>query len=191
MAEASPEPVQLGLWFLVWATLFLLVGGPTVFFWFIAEAVWLGPAVSGFVLLLFILYAVWLPFYHRSHHYTYDADELGVRYGVVWKHHALIPLGRITNLKIVRGPLERLAGVGKLSVHTAGHSGEAQAEATLKGLADPDVVRNALMERVRSVRAGDGSGDTGSGTRSAGSRGPDDAVLQELRAIRRLLEDQA
>jgi uncharacterized protein len=97
--------------------------------------------------LLPIAYLVLLspPRRYRAWGYAMDAAELQVRYGVWTQVHTVVPLDRIQHIDISQGPLERLFGVCRLVVHTAGtlHS-----QVVLPGLA------RATAERMRDeIRA--------------------------------------
>ena len=76
-----------------------------------------------------LLYAslAWFTFFwpaieHR--HRSWRLSEVGLEYhyGVWWKHRHAVPWARVQHADVSQGPLERLYGVGTLSVHTAGTS---------------------------------------------------------------------
>lgn len=49
-----------------------------------------------------------------------DADGLALRRGRCWQTETRVPISRVQHLDLRRGPLERLAGLTTLVVHTAG-----------------------------------------------------------------------
>ena len=130
------------------ATILLLAGG-------IAEAVLRDRfgLVRGTItlpLLLPILYLVVLApgRRFRAWGYSIDADELQVRHGVWTEVHTVVPLDRIQHLDISQGPLERVFGVCRLILHTAGtlHS-----QVTVPGLVrtDAEAMRDDIRRRIR------------------------------------------
>ena len=84
---------------------------------------------------------------YRAWAYQMEADELRVRRGVLTQVHTLVPLGRVQHIDIAQGPLERLFGVCRLIVHTAGtlHS-----QVVLPGLsrATAEGMRDAIRSRI-------------------------------------------
>jgi len=49
-----------------------------------------------------------------------DREQLLVRHGVVVHHELVVPVTRMQHVDIDRGPVERLFGIARLSVYTAG-----------------------------------------------------------------------
>lgn len=49
-----------------------------------------------------------------------DADGLALRHGRWWQTETRVPVTRVQHLDLRRGPLERIAGLTTLVVHTAG-----------------------------------------------------------------------
>ena len=73
---------------------------------------------------------------HRLTFWRLDAQSLGVRRGHMWQSESQVPVSRVQHLDLRRGPLERMAGLATLIVHTAGSrmntvavAGVAQADA--------------------------------------------------------------
>ncbi|PZU23099.1 MAG: hypothetical protein DI584_15320, partial [Stenotrophomonas sp.] len=57
---------------------------------------------------------------HRLTFWRLDAQSLGVRRGHMWQSESHVPVSRVQHLDLRRGPLERMAGLATLIVHTAG-----------------------------------------------------------------------
>ena len=113
--------------------------------------------------------ALYIPRHTRSLSYRLEDERLVAEGGIWFKVRTHIPYGRITDVRILQGPVERRYGVSRLFIQTAGSPG---AEAVLLGITDPDEVRADLMERkARAI---------GDGSEAMEATG----VLDELRAIR-------
>ncbi len=79
---------------------------------------------SAIVLLLLsviIIYCMVSPaVYYRHYAYSIDDEKLDVRSGVVFLSHTLIPVERIHQVEINRGPIDRAFGLADVTVTTAG-----------------------------------------------------------------------
>ncbi len=147
---------------------------------FIALAVnllWLAP--------LFLL----IPPYYRSLSYEIRDDEVIVRAGVITKSVKHVPYRTVTNLKVMRDPLDRLFGIGKLLIQTAGMSGQTGAEESLVGLTNYEEVYEMVAAAIRRFRGA--MPPTQAGEEEAA---PVDGygqtlaeILEEVRAIREAL----
>ncbi|ABN57866.1 MULTISPECIES: PH domain-containing protein [Methanoculleus] len=136
------------------------------------------------VLAIVVFIAYWIPLYHESIVYRLTVTEVTWRRGVWFRQTGIVPYNRITNVDIVQGPLMRFFSFSAVRVQTAGYSAQAQAEIVLNGIADPKDLQETIMNFVRT---------TGPVAATGGepAEGPAaDAVVEELRAIRRLLESR-
>lgn len=78
-------------------------------------------AISGPIVLLLILWALWSPGRRfRSWAYLAAEDELHIQHGVWTRIRTVVPYGRVQHIDVAQGPIERRFGVGRLIVHTAG-----------------------------------------------------------------------
>jgi membrane protein YdbS with pleckstrin-like domain len=118
--------------------------------------------VHGFDLFLYVLagasativmvttwFAIFWPIktFRRTRWQVGDAG-LEIQKGVVWRHQMVVPLSRVQHADVSQGPIQRLFGLGSLTVHTAGTS---NASVELSGL-NHDIavqVRDAIV-RARS-----------------------------------------
>lgn len=130
---------------------------------------------------------VFIPAYYRSLNYEIRQDEVIVRVGVVTRSVKHVPFRTVTNLKVSRGPFDRLFGIGTLHIQTAGMSGQTGAEESLVGLSDVQVLYEQVAEALRRFRGAmaptqaeqeplPASGDVLA------------AILDELKNIRRAME---
>jgi len=131
--------------FLLGVCPFLLLGlipelGMTYVIWFlVGNAIWV------------VLALVLIPPYYRSVSYELRDLDLVERKGIITRSENLVPYRMITNIRVRRGLLDRLLGLGTLQVHTAGYSQSTEAEASLVGLNDYEQRREELLARVRQV----------------------------------------
>ncbi|UUX92052.1 PH domain-containing protein [Methanoplanus endosymbiosus] len=159
--------------------------------------------------LAFIIY--WNPLYYRSIVYRLDSEEMSWKRGVWFRQTGIVPYNRITNVDIVQGPLMRYYKISDLKIQTAGYSGQKNSEIAIKGIDNPEEIRDLILDYVRnrkpqaSVTGGDENEDkntdynTGSSTTgrysgdSTGYSGRDlnMQMLTELKEIRKLLEEKS
>ena len=79
--------------------------------------------------------------------YRIDEGELVVSSGIFFRNERHVPLGRIQNLDLIRGPVHRLFGVAEVRVQTA------------SGTEPEAVLRVLSMAAIDRLRAGIGRGD--------------------------------
>lgn len=84
---------------------------------------------------------------HRLTFWRLDAQSLGVRRGHMWQSESHVPVSRVQHLDLRRGPLERMAGLATLIVHTAGTRMNTVAVAGLAH-ADAERLRDRLARQL-------------------------------------------
>jgi putative membrane protein len=84
--------------------------------------------------------------------YTYrlEKNELRIEYGVFVRKKRYIPLERIQSLDISEGILQRLCGMVKVKIETAGGSGTDEAEAVLSAISKEEA--RIIQEYVRAAK---------------------------------------
>lgn len=101
--------------------------------------------------------------------YTLTDRALRLRRGVTQVEEVTLSFANIQNVKFIQGPLQRAFGIADLIVETAGggsglaQPGQPGAEhhrGLIKGVGDPEALRDLMLKRVRAVR-GAGLGDKG------------------------------
>lgn len=143
-----------------------------------------GLAIAVPVLAIVVFVAYWIPLYHENIVYRLTVTEVTWQRGVWFRQTGIVPYNRITNVDIVQGPLMRLFSFSAVRVQTAGYSAQAQAEIVLNGIADPKDLQETIMNFVRTTGPVAATGGEPAEGLAA------DAVVEELRAIRRLLESR-
>jgi membrane protein YdbS with pleckstrin-like domain len=153
--------------------------GAMVALWIVAalNAIWFVPAV------------VVIPFYYRTLRYEIQDDEVIVRAGLITRSVKHVPYRTVTNLKVTRGPFDRMFGLGTLAIQTAGMSGQTGAEESLVGLSDIQKVYENVATALRRYRSAMSptAADEDVGLRPNGDLG---ALLTEVKAIRQVIESR-
>ena len=101
------------------------------------------PALGGAAL---IAWAWWLVGRNsRSWGYAERADDLLVRRGVLFRQLVIVPYGRMQQVDVTAGPLDRRYGVARVQLHTAA----ATTDAVIPGLIPAEAAR--LRERLAAL----------------------------------------
>ncbi|NHJ05785.1 MAG: hypothetical protein EAX90_13245 [Candidatus Heimdallarchaeota archaeon] len=140
-------------------------------------------SVAG-LLLAFILF----PFYYRSIKYELTDKEMIVKRGFIQKIVKVVPLRAVTNLAIIRGPLERIIGIGRIEIHTAGYSTNQGPEEKIEGLVNYNDIYEALMAKIKKYRD-----MTPLASIEEDSSEPDEIIseiLRELKEIKEILKNK-
>jgi len=131
--------------------------------------------------------AVILPYY-RSLRYEIHEDEVIVHVGIFTHSVKHVPFRTVTNITVSRDIFDRwFFNLGTLQIQTAGMSGQSGAEEKLVGLENVQEVYEMVVTELRRFRGGmsptaaeEEPGEMAKGTTAE--------LLEEVRAIRRLLE---
>ena len=144
----------------------------------------LGIAVLG----ICVLFAcIWAPLYYKSVVYHLNDTEMTWKRGVFFRKTGIVPYNRITNVDIVQGPVMRLFGISHLKIETAGGgASKNSAEIQLEGISDPEPLRQMIMDFVRGQKPAAAA----TGTEYKPQNADLQALLEEVAAIRRLLEER-
>lgn len=98
------------------------------------------------LLVLALLLVLYLPLRRwQARGYHMGADRLRVVRGVMFHADTVVPFSRVQHLDVEQGPMERLFGIARLTLHTAGTH---NASVNLPGLAHHDAV--AMREAIRA-----------------------------------------
>jgi putative membrane protein len=92
---------------------------------------------------------------YLSFRYRYEAGELVIRRGFIFRNQRHIPYDRIQNIDAVQNVLHRLTGVVEVKVQTGGGS-EPEATLSVLSLADLDEMRRRVFGAVAPGRVVDG-----------------------------------
>ena len=137
----------------------------------------LGTAVVGFIIAASLIRP-----YYRSIAYEMGEDEMIVRVGIITQSVKHVPFRTVTNIEVKRDPFDRILGIGRINIQTAGGASSegSSAEEQLVGLVDYDAVYERVATMLRRFRGGM------SPTQADVEAAPSDltAILDEVRAIR-------
>jgi hypothetical protein len=135
-----------------------------------------------------VLFIIWTRLYYDSMWYELHDDEMRWKRGVIFRRTGIVPYNRITNIDIRQGPVMRALEISTLSIQTAGYSGQAQAEIRIEAIVHAEELRELIRTLVRVCSGGNGTG-TGRPDQVPLIKPADlQQILEELRAVRALLE---
>jgi len=144
-------------------------------------------ALGGLAVLV-VLFIIWTRLYYHSMWYELHDDEMRWKRGVIFRRTGIVPYNRITNIDIRQGPVMRALHISTLSIQTAGYSGKAQSEIRIEAIVQAEELRELIRTMVRVSSGGDGTGSGPAAPRLAMGQTDLQQVLEEIRAIRALLE---
>lgn len=152
-------------------------------------------AILGALAVILIVFVVWTRLYYDTMAYELHDDELRWRRGVWFRTTGIVPYNRITNLDLKQGPVMRWLKISTISIQTAGYSGQAVPEIRIEAIERAEELREILRQSVRACSArSDGTGTGGQSSPAADSPvatiGTSMLILDELKRIRQLLEQQ-
>ena len=149
------------------------------------------PVLMKYYVLLSILagplfFIPLIPLYFRYHTLKYELDQEGISmsWGILFRRQISLTYARIQDIHLTSNFIERWLGLGRVQIQTA--SASAEAEMTIEGLREFEMVRDYLYTRMRGVKqapstsppAADG-GDVAAALHE---------VARELSAVRQLIE---
>ncbi|EGN75419.1 hypothetical protein A28LD_1032 [Idiomarina sp. A28L] len=140
----------------------VFLGG--IFIAAIAAAIWIDKLptwiplaiASGIFVLWLILFIFWAPARCRVTSYALETDVVRFRLGALWHRETSVTHNRLQHLEIERGPVERMLGLSRLKLFTAGGMGS---DLVIPGLAPAvsEEIRNNLIAKIRDEVLQEGS----------------------------------
>lgn len=76
-------------------------------------------AAVGMVLLL-VYFIVGPRIYYDRYRYMITLDKVDVRYGIIILRHILVPIERVHQVEVSRGPVNNMLGLANVNITTAG-----------------------------------------------------------------------
>jgi putative membrane protein len=139
------------------------------------------------------LVIVMLPYYlfrYASLRYTFDAQGIHMRWGIIFRREINLTYARIQDIHVRSGVVQRWLGLADLMVQTA--SGSMGPEMTIEGFREHHAIRDFLYARMRGLRGSVAAQPPGSGSAALPSS-PELLTLlhdirDELRGAREALE---
>jgi uncharacterized membrane protein YdbT with pleckstrin-like domain len=160
----------------------LIVGAITVMGTVFLNLAWWAPLM------------IWCGPYYRSLRYEIFEDEVIVRAGVLTRTVKHVPYRTVTNITVRQGLVDRWLGLGTLEIQTAGMSGTSGVEQILAGLENAQEVYALVAAELRRFRSAMAPTVAEVESEVSEANVPAealDALLLEVRAIRRALEEQS
>lgn len=135
----------------LWAAALLL--GPVVGLLYLVDGQWPWAWLLAAALPVGFLSLCWGLLYGGLRYQAYGAalhagEGLVLRSGVWWRTESWVPIARLQHLDLQQSPLERLWGMARLVLHTAGQHDHKTAVQGLP-LAEAQALRESLMPRVQ------------------------------------------
>ncbi len=139
--------------------------------------------IPAFPVMLIMLY-----FRYHTMRYRFDEEGISMSWGILFRHEIVLNYSRIQDVHLKSNVVERWLGLARIEVQTA--SGGSTPELILEGLLEYEAVRDFLYSRMRGAtenhKRGEGASDDPGQTLS----GTLQSIAEELRGIRRLLEER-
>lgn len=119
-----------------------------------------GHTAAGLVLLavgavLCLVYWLLVPrFRFRRYRYLLTPDRLEITEGVLFVHRTVVPVDRIHQIEVSRGPLDGLCGVACVEVTTAGGTAKLKFLDAQKADAVAALLHSCLQARIGTAQEG-------------------------------------
>jgi putative membrane protein len=88
-------------------------------------------------------------------HYEFDEEGISMRWGILFRREITLTYARIQDIHLTSNLVERWLRLARIQVQTA--SASAEAEMTLEGVHEFEMVRDFLYTKMRGVHHGVGS----------------------------------
>ena len=141
-------------------------------------------ALVGLVLIIaciiapLIIIAIWIPRFYESVIFRIEEDHVYARFGVWWKKEKRVPYNLVSEVRLRQGPLQRKLGLVNIDVFTPA-TGTLIPEITLFQLhQDLGLEKISVLRRKVGILS------------SRERRVIEEDILEELRTIRRILEEK-
>ncbi len=179
----KPEPSVKSLWHVINALIFLPVVLVLLFVLISGVEPIMMMGLLGISSFIYLLACIYFPAFYRTLEYSIDDAGIRLKKGVFWRKRTTVPYGKITNIDITQGPVERMFGISHLQIQTAGNSNPQapKAELVITGMRDCESLKNIIMDRINRLP---GSPAAAAPKEAAGLND----LLNELVAIRKALE---
>lgn len=201
LLQLRPDPAYLHYLKLGWRIAFGVIAAPVaigcIALLIVETAIGVLVAIAAAALLIVLLTVTWTTLHLRydTTWYVLTDRSLRLRRGVWVIREMTVTFENVQNVRMTQGPIERLYGIRRLVIETAGGGAVTSPEQSagnscmLEGLANAEAVRDLIMARVRRSRAA-GLGDSPKHDDAAAhrSRGAGPAFsarhIEALRALR-------
>jgi putative membrane protein len=133
---------------------------------------------AGFVFAPFLF--IYLYFHFHTLRYEFDAKGIRQSYGILFHKEVFLTYGRIQDIHLTRGLLQRWLGIATVEIQTA--SGSSGAQISVEGMKDYEAIRDFLYARMHGAHEGGDEAQAGESTRLLGQ------IRDELKRARVAVE---
>ena len=144
----------------------------------------------GSIVLMWIICVPIIILWIKNLSFYIEDDRVTIHKGILTKIQQNIPYRAITDFKLYRPLYDRFLGIGSILIQTAGQSQNvAGYEGKLSGLLEWESLHLMLKEKLKLARSDFNTSDI-SDERVSQTWENSNEILEELRAIRKILERQ-
>ena len=156
----APSKRILFMWFFtsILITIFLSFIFSWVFVLFLAGAL-TGSGASGIMYgysVFFIVILILVFLYHvalrKTYKYYITSERIIFEGGIILKRIKSVPYHKVTDVSISQNIIERVVGISKANVHTAG-TGMHRPEIQFVGLTEPEKSQSIVVNRLRGFQS--------------------------------------
>lgn len=101
-------------------------------------------AFTAVLVIVLVYMAVTPPVYYARYRYRITKDRIDVRYGVLVIRHILVPIERVHQVEVSRGPVNSMLGLADVTITTAG----GEATLTYLEVAEAEKVADLLNDLI-------------------------------------------
>jgi uncharacterized membrane protein YdbT with pleckstrin-like domain len=153
----------------------------------VASILW--PVTIGVILLLWIISVPIIILWIKNLSYHIEEDKVSIHKGILTKVQQNIPYRSITDFLLHRSLFDRFLGIGTIRIQTAGQSRSATGyEGQLSGLIHWEDLHERLRQKLQRLHPISDSTTVADTSTLTGSQNQLQQILEELKAIRRVLE---
>ena len=152
-----------------------------------AEVLW--PITAAAIFLMWVISVPIILLWIKNLSYHIEDDRVSIHKGIITKVQQNIPYRSITDFVLHRSLFDRLLGNGSLRIQTAGQSRSASGyEGQLSGLIQWSELHEQLRGKIKRLHPVSESTATAEPGAQPGSQTQLNQILDELRAIRKIME---
>ncbi len=154
-------------------------------------AIILWPIIVGVIILMWAIASPLVILWVKNLSYSLEEERITIKKGILTKVQQNIPYRAITDFLLNRSLYDRWLKIGTIRIQTAGQSRTPTGyEGQLSGLVDWDGLHQQLRAKIKKLHLVAESTTTAENISPATGDNKLDAILAELRAIRKELESK-
>jgi uncharacterized membrane protein YdbT with pleckstrin-like domain len=155
----------------------------------VAAILW--PITIGTILLMWIISVPIIILWIRNLAYHIEDDKITIFKGILTKRQQNIPYRAITDFMLNRSLFDRFLKIASIRIQTAGQSHSATGyEGNLSGLDRFEDLYEQLRSHLKKIHERRDSIAVTDDTRILSNQGIENQILEELKAIRKVLENK-